>query len=251
MKRLFALVLLLAAPAHAETPFRLYADGKYEESMSAALAQNDAAGFSAAARAVLAEEVSGDQPCLDCLQKAEKFARRAISADPKMADGRVYLALALGLESQIEGGIVARLRGYPGKAKHALDAALANNPNNSWALAALGGWNFAIVHGGGASLADLFYGATLKKGLDDFDASFKSAPDNIVVRYQYALSLSSFDALRFHGEIEDALTRVAGGAAPTAYERLLRKRAGELLDLLKKGDRDAYAARVRKYEGYP
>ena len=33
--------------------------------------------------------------------------------------------------------------------------------------------------------------------------------------------------------------------------RLLQERAGELLELLKKGDRAAYVARVRKYEGYP
>ena len=32
---------------------------------------------------------------------------------------------------------------------------------------------------------------------------------------------------------------------------LVQKRAGELLELLKKGDRDAFDARVRKYEGIP
>ena len=39
--------------------------------------------------------------------------------------------------------------------------------------------------------------------------------------------------------------------AATAYERLMQKHAGDLLELLKKGDPDAYTARVRKYQGYP
>ena len=62
---------------------------------------------------------------------------------------------------------------------------------------------------------------------------------------------SDYDAVRFRGEIEGALTKVVGATADTAYARLLQGRARELLELLKKDDRAAYAARVRKYEGYP
>ena len=170
---------------------------------------------------------------------------------PKLPDGQVYLAVALGLESHIQGSLVARLRGYPGEAKGAIDAALASDPNNAWALAALGGWNIAIVHGGGETLAELFYGATLKKGLDAFAAALRASPDNIAVRYQYALSLSTFDAVRFRSEIEGAFTHVVNEPADTAYGRLLQKRAGDLLELLKNGDSAAYTARVRKYQGFP
>jgi len=205
MKRFLALALLLAAPAYAGTAERLYADGKYDESIKTALAENDAAGFATAARSELAEEASRDRPCLDCLERAESYARRAIAADP----------------------------GSP------------------WVLAALGGWNIEIVNHAGAGLADWLFGATVKRGLDDFTAAFKTAPDNAVLRYQYALTLSDYDAARYHGEIEDALTMVATATADTAYTRLLQGRARELLELLKKADRAAYAARVRKYEGYP
>jgi hypothetical protein len=251
MKRLFLLALLLAAPARAETADRLYADGKYDESIKTALAANDAAGFAMAARSELAEEASREQPCLDCLERAEIYARQAIAADPKLPDAQIYLAVTLGLKEHIVGVLVARLHDYPGEAKDALDAALAADPNNAWALAALGGWNIAIVHGGGATLADWFYGATLQKGLDEFAAAFKAAPDNITVRYQCALTLSDYDAARFHDEIEGALTKVVEATADTAYARLLQGRARELLELLKEGDRAAYAARVRKYQGYP
>jgi hypothetical protein len=251
MKRLFLLALLLAAPAEAETADRLYADGKYDESIKTALAQNDAIGFAAAARSELAEEASRDQPCLDCLERAETYARQAIAADPKLPDAQIYLAVTLGLKEHIVGVLVARLHDYPGEAKDALDAALAADPGSPWVLAALGGWNIEIVNHAGAGLADLFYSATVKRGLDNFATAFKTAPDNIVLRYQYALTLSDYDAVRFHGEIEGALTKVVGATADTAYARLLQGRARELLELLKEGDRAAYAARVQKYEGYP
>ena len=251
MKALFALALLLAAPAYAETPDQLYADGKYDESIAAALAQNDAAGFVAAARATLAAETSGDAPCLECLNRAEDFARRAIAANPDLPDAQLCFAVSLGLKEHIEGPVVARLNNYPEKAKRAIDAAEAADPNNPWTLAALGGWNIEVVNHGGAALANWIYGANIKRGLKDFAAAFKAAPDNIVMRYQYALTLSDYDAVRFHDEIAVALTKVVGGAAETVYARLLQKRAGELLELLKKGDRDAYAALVQKYLGYP
>ena len=179
------------------------------------------------------------------------FARRAIVADPKLPDGEIYLAVSLGLESRIEGPIIARLHNYPGQAKEALDRALAEDPKNAWAMAGIAGWNVEIVRNAGQGLADLFYGASLEKGLDLFQQAFKAAPDNISVRYQCALSLSTYDAERFHGQIEDALNQVVTGKADTVYGRLVQKRAGELLDLLKKGDSAAYLARVRKFEGYP
>jgi len=256
MRYILALVILLAGvvPACAERPatdYQLYAEGKYDEAIKAGLAANDAVGFAQAARATLAEDASRDKPCLECLQRAEDYARRAVAADPKLSDARVYLAYALGLETHIEGSLQARLKGYPGQAKRALDAALAADPKNAWALAARGSWNIAIVRGGGATFAGLFYGATLKNGMDDFAAAFNAAPDNMIVLYQYALTLSEYDAVHYHDYIATALTHVMRTKADTAYERLMQKRAGELQELLKTGDLAAYLARVRKYQGYP
>ena len=52
------------------------------------------------------------------------------------------------------------------------------------------------------------------------------------MRYQYALSLSGYDADRFRHEIDDALARVAKEKAATAYEAIAKKRAAELALLL-------------------
>ena len=157
----------------------------------------------------------------------------------------------MGYEARVVGPVWARAHNYPGHAKDELDAALALDPKSPWALGALGGWNVEIVRTGGAYLASWLYGATVDNGLVAFSAAFKAAPDNLSVRYQYALSLSGFDADRFAPQIRDAFARIAKEKPATAYESLARTRAAELAGLLTKGDRDAFDAKVRQYQGYP
>ena len=252
MKTFLALLAGLAAsPALAATPYEIYATGHYDEAMKAGVAQNTAAGYTISARAALADAQSRPEPCLDCLRRAEDFAREAVAADPKSVDAHVYLAVAMGYEARIVGPVWARAHNYPGHAKEELDVALTLDPRSPWALGALGGWNVEVVRTGGARLASWIYGATIDDGLSAFGAAFKSAPDNLSVRYQYALSLSGYDADRFRHEIDDALARVAREKPATAYEALAKARAAELARLLKSGDRASFDARVRRYQGYP
>lgn len=252
MKSVLALLLgLTASPALAATPYEIYATGHYDEAMKAGTAAKTAAGFTVAARAALADATTRSSPCLECLRHAEQLAREAIAVDPHIADGHVYLAAAMGYEARVVGPVWARAHNYPGHAKDELDAALAIDSKSPWALGALGGWNVEIVRTGGDGLASWIYGASVDKGLADFAAAFKSAPDNLSVRYQYALSLSGYDADRFRHEIDDAFARIAKLKPATAYEALARSRAAELASLLKSGDRDTFNARVRKYQGYP
>ncbi|HSC59804.1 MAG TPA: hypothetical protein VLC29_01125 [Rhizomicrobium sp.] len=251
MKRALALVFTLAfiGAAQAATPFDLYEQGKYDAAIAAGVAQNDAAGFAIAARAELAVEAMRDTGCLDCILHAQDDARKAIAADPKNPDGHVFLAVALGREGRQLSTFTVLRRGYPSQAKSQLDAAIAADPKSYFAWSALGGWNIEIVHKGGASAARLMYGASLADGLAAFDKAFALAPDNIGIRYQYALTLSACDVDAYRGKIEDALTRTVNGKANGVYEAFVQARAKELRDTLKKGDMDAYAALVSRDQG--
>jgi hypothetical protein len=247
-----ALALIVAAPAlAAPTPYDLYAAGRYADAIKAGTAANSAAGYLTAARAVLADATTRPRPCLDCLRRAETFARQATALDPHLADAHVYLAAAMGYEARVVGPVWARAHNYPGQAKAELDAALALDPKDPWALGALGGWNVEIVRTGGDTLANWLYGATVDNGLAAFAAAFKAAPNNLAIRYQYALSLSGYDADRFAHDIKDAFARIAKLKPTTAYEALSRSRAAELNGLLAKGDRATFDSKVRQYQGYP
>jgi hypothetical protein len=191
------------------------------------------------------------QPCLDCLQHVERDARRAVALDPRSPDGHIYLAAALGYEARIQGLIVARLKAYPDQAKTQLDAALAADPENCWALAALGGWHVEIVHSGGETLAQWVYSASLDEGLGYFSRAFACAPDNLVFRYQYALALGGYDAKHYRSEIEDALARAVAMKPATAYESFAQGRARELLTALRAKEMKAFAKLVRRDQGYP
>jgi hypothetical protein len=240
-----------AAPAADNSALSLYVAGKYQEAETAGVAQGDADGYALAARASLAAEMVRDQPCLHCLKRAESEARHAVALDPKSSGAHVYLAVALGYESRIVGLISARLNDYPEQAKANLDAALAADPSDAWALAGLGGWNIEVVHSGGATLARWFYGAGLTQGLEDFAKAFAASPGNLVLRYQYALSLGGFDSNAYRSQIEDSLSRAISAKPASTYESFAQGRARELLVALKANDTKTFARLVRRDQGYP
>ena len=251
----FAVAMMLASSlafaAAPATPYEIYAAGHYADAMKAGAAANNAQGWLIAARAALADAQTRPGTCLDCLKRAEDFARKSVAADPKVTDAHVYLAVAMGYEARIVGPVWARAHDYPGQAKSELDAALKLDPKDPWALGALGGWNVEIVRTGGDYLANWIYGATVDQGLAAFAAAFKAAPDNLSIRYQYALSLAGYDADRFSHEIKDAFARIAKEKPLTAYDALAKSRAAELAALLAKGDRATFDAKVHAYQGYP
>jgi tetratricopeptide (TPR) repeat protein len=240
-----------SSAAHAVTPFDLYVQGKYDQAIEAGLHQNDAPGLALAARAELAADIMREEPCLDCLERAENYASRAVAADPKLAEGHIYLAVSLGYEARIIGPISARFKGFPKTAKDEIDEALAVDPRNGWAWAALGGWNFEIVRNGGKALASWLYDASLEQGLADFQKSFALDPANFVLRYQYALTLSAYDRNRFRDEISGALTRAVAAKPRTAYETFAQARARTLLAALNAGDTTTFDRLVRRAQGYP
>ena len=253
----FSMVLAAVAPAAAKRavppaadPLALYQAGQYPDAIKAGIHDNTGQSLATATRAALAVAAERS-PCLDCLNLAESLARKSIAADAKLGEPRVYLAVTLGYKARIEGRIHARFNGYAEEAKSSLDAALKANPNDAWALAAIGGWNIEIVRGGGSWLAGWLYGANVDEGLKDFAAAFKAAPDNPVLRYQYALSLSGFDADKYKAQIADALTRASAMPPHTAYESFAQARAKELLAAWKKGDRSGFDALVKRDQGYP
>jgi tetratricopeptide (TPR) repeat protein len=247
---LLALFLLLPSAAQAaDAIFSLYARGAYEEAARAGEAAHTASGYAIAARAVLADEVLRGAPCMACLQRAETLARQAVAADPHFAYGQVWLAVALGYESRITGIVKARLRDAPAQSRAALEQAVKDDPKNPYALSALGGWHIEVVRGGGSYLARTLYGARESDALALFDRALHIAPDNVAVHYQIALSLAGFDADKYRARIKDELQAVAKNDAATAHEKKMQQRAAELLAL--QDTPDNFAARVRKYQGFP
>jgi tetratricopeptide (TPR) repeat protein len=251
MKAALLALVLAAPPAENSALFELYAQGQYDEAMRQGTAAGTAAGFAIAARAAMADAMMRPAPCLECLKRAETYARRAVAADKDAADGHVWLAAALGYEARIVGLVRARIDNDPAQAKANLDEALKLQPDNAYALAALGGWNVEIVRAGGKFLANKLYGASVEQGVSLFDRAVRAQPRNVAVRYQIALSLAGLNPATHRSRIGSELEAAIHATPETAYEKFVQTRAAELLTLLKRDDRDAFESKLRIFQGYP
>lgn len=253
MKSAWALIVFAAfAPAAlASTPRELYVAGKFDEAERAALAQGTAAGYALAARSELAAETMRPEPCLECLRHAEQMALRSIDANPRLVEAHIEYVIALGYEARLVGMFEAQLRGYANKAKQHIDAALAVDPGNPWAWAALGNWNIEIAADGGPTLARMLYGATAANGLADFARAIAAVPDSLVLQYQYALALAAYNRNAYRDTVVSALRKAAAGVPKTAYESFAQKSARELLATWRSGDMQSFDHLVRHDQGYP
>ncbi|HEY4264678.1 MAG TPA: hypothetical protein VGM72_05125 [Micropepsaceae bacterium] len=233
------------------SPFELYRAGKYEEAIAAGEAANDGNGLAMAARAAFAQANLSDKPCLSCLQRVERLARRSIAKDPTHPEAFIYLAAGVGYEARIVGNLRAQFAHYPEIAKEAIDHALAIAPNDDWSLAAAGAWHIEVVRNGGSVLARAVYGARADAGLEYFARAFAADPNNLVIRFQYALSLSGYDFNTYEQKAAEALTATVMIEPRTNYEGVIKQRANRLLDLLKAHKRSEYLMLVNHYQGYP
>jgi len=231
--------------------YQLYRAGKYADAMKEGAGENSARGYALAAAAAIGDAAEHIPPCLECVQRAEDFAKKAIAADPKQAEGYIFYAVALGQESHIIGSMSAMSKGYASLSKKEIDQAIALAPNNGRALGTLGGWNLEVVRAAGSMIASMSYGASAGKGIDDFNKALAADPKDIVLHYQFALSMAGLDADEYHDKILAQLTAAANGNPDTAYDALSQKRAQELLGLLKAGNMDTFEAKVKAYQGFP
>jgi hypothetical protein len=231
--------------------YQLYRAGKYADAMKEGSAENSARGYALAAAAAIGDAAEHIPPCLPCVQRAEDYAKKAIAADPKQAEGYIFYAVALGQDSHIIGTMSALNKGYASLAKKQIDKAITLAPNNGRALGTLGGWNLEVVRGAGSFIASMSYDASADKGVAAFEKGIAADPKDVVLHYQFALSMAGLDPDKYRDQIVKQLTDAATGTPASAYDELSQKRAAELLDLLKAGKEDAFETKVKVYQGFP
>ncbi len=238
-------------PPAPPAPIDLYTAGNYEAAIEAGIAEGGGEGLSVAARAALALASLAETPCLECLERVEALARDTLAADPYQYEAYVYLAASFGYQARIVGLMRAYFGHYPEHAKEALDTALVLVPDDPWTLAALGAWHIEVIRSGGRVLGKTIYGGDFETGIALFRQALAMGPDNLVIRFHFSLSLSSFDLDKYRGEVQALLMEAAAIPPRTAYERVVVQRANRLLELHADGDGDAFLEQVRRYQGYP
>jgi hypothetical protein len=247
---LFAAMSGLAAAADDDAN-ALFVSGDYIAAIADGEREGDAVGLTVAAKAALADAELRDTPCLECLERGEDLAKRAIAADPSRVEPYIVLVVTLGRRSRIIGFLRAYRDGIGSQADDAISTALELDPQSSWALSARGGWHIEVVRLAGRLLASVIFGANIEEGRDYYRRGIAAEPENLVLPYQYALSLSAYDLDGSREEIAWALTSAVDTMPRDAYESTIRERAIMLQEGLTADDETAYRALVDKYRGYP
>lgn len=224
--------LCFGAPAWAQSAREAYVEGAFLEAASLGEAQGRADDLALAARALLAEAVTGDPADIDALlARAEANARRALAADPSNTEARLQLAVAIGMKGRRAPIAEAVRHGYAGEGRALLRAAIAEAPREAWGHALEGGWNLEVVRRGG-SVGAAYYGASVRAGRAAFERARALAPDDAIIAYQYAVALLELDPERY-GEEATRLLEVASACRPgDAFETRVKAKAASVAAVL-------------------
>lgn len=186
---LLTLALAAAGSASAQSlaaAQSLYDQGKWQEAASAAAALKTSAGYALAAEATTAgASLSAESAKKALFQKAQDYARQAISADKNNPNAYFELARAQGRLAQYSG--ILNSLGLAGDMKKNLDTAIKLRPNMASAYVALGLWHANLVSKG--TVATLATGAKRNQINSNFEKAIALEPNKAVHRIEYANAL--------------------------------------------------------------
>lgn len=240
---------IASIPARAQ---QAYADGRFIMAATLGEAEGSGEAMAFAAQARIADAITRDEGiCIDCLVRAEETAQTAIARDPKLAEGYVQLAVAIGFRGRLLSVMEAQSEGLAEKGRAAIDKALELDPTNVWAHAALGGWHLEIVRRAGALLAGALYDAREDEGLKFFRQALAADPNSLVIHFHYALSILALDVEKFRVEATRALDEGDKDTRTDTMTRLTREHLEKLRAALKSATDKEIAALVRHFQGFP
>jgi tetratricopeptide (TPR) repeat protein len=250
-------VLCCALPARAGTSLpssamAAYRAGAYDQAATLSESEGSAKSYAFAAQSLIADAISRKEGfCISCLEKAERLAEHAIELDPRVIDGYLQDAVAIGFRGRSIGVSAARTGGLAERARGLLDKAMIIDPSNVWARASLGAWHIEIVHHAGRILASLMYDASTDEGLELYRSALRDAPDIAVLHYHYALSILALDLSRYRTEAEKELRHTLSIRTDDALSNYVRAQAATVLDALEKSSPSEIEALVGRLQGYP
>lgn len=232
-----------AEPAPREAAYALYAAGDYEGAVGAAKAAGGADNLAFAARALNAEAYFAEdrKEARRTAGRAVDAAQEALEDDPGKIEAHLQAAIGYALRGANMGSARVFLTNLPARARRHIDAALALDPDNAWALSTSAAWRLEVYRRGGGSI----YGANPDEGYREFIKARALAPDNMTIAYECALRLLASGRESWRKPALDCLKAARGGAPHTDFERRIKARADELAQAYKDGPK-AVAAFVKK-----
>jgi hypothetical protein len=228
--RIVSIVLIIAfaaaAPVRAAPDAAAYAAfvaGEYETAAERASAAGGAENAALAARAInaVAYFEEGRKASRQLADRALDYAEAAVKADGGLPEGHLQAAISLALRGAKMAAPRAFFLNIPARARRYLDAALAIDPDNPWALSTSAAWRIEVARRGGGAA----YGADPEQGYAEFERARALDPENVVIAYECALRLLADGRSEWRASARAALDAALANPAETAFDRGVRARA--------------------------
>lgn len=232
-------LLLEASPASAQIPpaaLEAYATGNYADAARIGQASANADGLAFAARARLATGLlSGASRIRRAEVTAGKtLAERALRLSPNHVEGRLQLAIALGLEARRMSQIMAFTRGLPQRVRRLIDSVCTDAPREPWGFAMRGVWHLEGLRLAGEDAARML-GANPASGITAFvrATSLSTSP---TFPAMHAITLLALSPRTNTAAIARPLAAAIGRAPSIDFDREMHRRSVVLHDLIGRND---------------
>lgn len=229
MKTLWLALLFAPAALADEGAYQTaFQDGAYVQAAEIAAQTETADALALAARALLAEAMTGQtEPDLALLQDAESFARRALDLEADHIEGRLQLAIAVSLKLRPMSTREARRTGQAGMPRTLAEAVLKADPDNAYAHGLLAVWHVEVVRRGGP-LGAAIMGASLRKARMHYARALETRPGDASIHWQYARALAALNPEKHRGDIDAALAAASEAPLEDFLEAAMAERCTQL-----------------------
>lgn len=202
-----------------------YAAGDWQAARSHGRAAGSADGLALASEASLVEAgYLMEGPARDrALARAQADAAAALALDPGHVKAHLQMAGVVGVKARDANSI-----GLAKEARAHIDAALAQDPDNALALAALGSWHAEIIVSAGGFGARLAFGATKAKAMEAVEAAVHLAPNDPWVRFNHAQVLVRLGKRADRAEGMAELRALLDMAPQSGLDRVVQQRVAQV-----------------------
>jgi hypothetical protein len=173
------------------------------------------------------------------LAAAEAGANAVLARAPGDSDALLTRAMAIGYRAKL-----TKSRSDALACRAQFEALVARNPRDPEAQAALGGWHIDAVEALGGLTARAALGARKAAGYEATDRAVALGGDRALFTGLAALLRLSLDPEDARGaSLAEVATR---GTTPTTLDRMMQRRAAEMVTILKGGDRRLVKAMAKR-----
>lgn len=233
------MVLLLGPfPAFSQTLEEvqaLYDNGQFEEAVKAGRDLGSLEGLTLAinAQLVLVQYIYNPEKRLAALNRAIEDSDKAEKIDPEDVEVLVGRGILIGLRGRYERSIA------DGKESERLFLkAIEIDPNQSWALGAMGSWHAETLAEAGSIAGRLIFGAKRKLAWLYFNRAIEAEPDNLAIRAAYVRALLKIKPKKNVEAIRENFEYVLNAHPKNALERLMKEQVRQIKEAFYGGDRE-------------